>query len=261
MKLYIKLTLLDWVAKANLWNKFSVTASLGTIHQGNTAKAMEILTPYFPNSSPTPSWYTHGGSLYALGLIHAGDRDQKVIEHILSNIKNPTFNQNENFVHGAALGLGLVNLGSSAEEDNVVIYEELKNILFTDSATTGEAAGLAIGLTMVGSANQMVIDDLLGYAHETQHEKIIRSISLALALIMYGKEESADTLIETLCQDKDPIIRFGGMYMIGLAYVATSSNYALKKLLHFAVSDVSNDVRRAAVTNIGFLMLKDFTQV
>ena len=49
--------------------------------------------------------------------------------------------------------------------------------------------------------------------------------------------------------------------MIGLAYVATSNNNALKRLLHYAVSDVSDDVRRAAVLNIGFLMLKDYQQV
>jgi 26S proteasome regulatory complex component len=49
--------------------------------------------------------------------------------------------------------------------------------------------------------------------------------------------------------------------MIGLAYVATSNNSALKRLLHFAVSDVSDDVRRAAVLNIGFLMLKEPQQV
>lgn len=87
------------------------------------------------------------------------------------------------------------------------MYEELKNVLFTDSATTGEAAALAIGLTMLGSANQYVIQDLITYAHETQHEKIIRSIALALALITCGKEENADTLIEQLCTDKDPILR------------------------------------------------------
>jgi 26S proteasome regulatory subunit N2 len=49
--------------------------------------------------------------------------------------------------------------------------------------------------------------------------------------------------------------------MIGLAYVGSSNNSALKRLLHYAVSDVSDDVRRAAVTNIGLLMLKDYTQV
>lgn len=87
------------------------------------------------------------------------------------------------------------------------MYEDLKNVLFTDSANTGEAAGLAIGMAMLGSAAQTVIDDLLEYAHETQHEKIIRSIALALALIMYGKEEKADALIDQLSLDKDGILR------------------------------------------------------
>ncbi len=252
---------IDWVAKGSHWAKFNATATLGTIHKTNTTKAMEILKPYFPGAAGTPSFYTHGGSLYALGLVHTGDRDQSVIDFILSAIKNPSNNSNETLIHGACLGLGLVNLLSSEEEQNLAIYEELKNILFTDSATTGEAAALAIGLTMMSSANEIVIQDLITYAHETQHEKIIRSIALALALIMCGKEENADTLIQQLCTDQDPILRFGGMYMIGLAYVATSNNTALRKLLHFAVSDVSDDVRRAAVTNIGLLMLKDFQQV
>ena len=46
------------------------------------------------------------------------------------------------------------------------------------------------------------------YAKETEHEKIIRAISLALAMIMFGKQDLADTLIETLLLEKDPILRF-----------------------------------------------------
>jgi 26S proteasome regulatory subunit N2 len=37
---------------------------------------------------------------------------------------------------------------------------------------------------------------MLTYAHETQHEKIIRGLALGIALVMFGKEEGADTLIE-----------------------------------------------------------------
>ena len=61
--------------------------------------------------------------------------------------------------------------------------------------------------------------------------------------------------------DTDAIIRYGGMYAIGLAYVGTSSNAAIRKLLHVAVSDVSDDVRRAAVTCIGFVLLRSPEQV
>lgn len=107
---------------------------------------------------------------------------------------------------------------------------------------------------------------------------------------------------------QDPILRYGGMFVAGLAYCGTSNNAAIQRLLHFAVSgalpgwwqgpgarpgmplrgglqlhappaphalravrvnspgpasaphapltptDVSNDVRRAAVMNLGFVL-------
>jgi 26S proteasome regulatory subunit N2 len=74
---------------------------------------------------------------------------------------------------------------------------------------------------------------------------------------MYGKEEQADTLIEQMSRSKDSIVRYGAMYAIGAAYAGTSNNDAVKKLLHFAVSDVMDDVKRAALTNLGFLLLRN----
>lgn len=41
-----------------------------------------------------------------------------------------------------------------------------------------------------------------------------------------------------------------------MAYVGTGHNGSVKRLLHLAVSDVSNDVRRAAVTNLGFVLYR-----
>ena len=51
------------------------------------------------------------------------------------------------------------------------------------------------------------------------------------------------------------------MYLIGSAYIGTCSNKALKKLLHYAVTDNDNAVRRAAVINIGFVLFKKYWQV
>jgi 26S proteasome regulatory subunit N2 len=51
------------------------------------------------------------------------------------------------------------------------------------------------------------------------------------------------------------------MYTIGLAYVGTGSNHAVKQLLHYAVSDVNDDVRRAAVTSLGFVLFRNYAQV
>lgn len=78
------------------------------------------------------------------------------------------------------------------------LYEELKNVLFSNQAVTGEAAGMAIGMVMAGSLNKDVQEELLTYAKETQHEKIIRAIGLALAMTVFGKEDFADELIDSL---------------------------------------------------------------
>ena len=82
------------------------------------------------------------------------------------------------------------------------IFEDLKNVLFSDSAVAGEAAGLAMGLIMLGTANGKAIEEMIQYAHETQHEKIIRGLAIGLSLIMYGREEEADSLINQLVGDK-----------------------------------------------------------
>ena len=51
-------------------------------------------------------------------------------------------------------------------------------------------------------------------------------------------------------------MRYGAMFAIGCAYAGTNNNNAVKKLLHYAVSDVSDDVKRAALTNLGFLLFR-----
>lgn len=195
------------------------------------------------------SAYSEGGSLYALGIIHA-NHGANIISFLTKALHNAS--GNEIVQHGACLGLGLAAMATGNDE----IYENLKAILFMDSAVAGEAAGLGIGLVMLGTASQKAIEEMIAYAHETQHEKIIRGLAVGVALVMYGREEEADVLIEQLLLDKDPILRYGAMYTVGLAYCGTANNDAIRKLLHIAVSDVSDDVRRAAVTALGFVLCK-----
>ncbi|MDP2434246.1 MAG: HEAT repeat domain-containing protein, partial [archaeon] len=139
---------------------------------------------------------------------------------------------------------------------NEAILEQLLLVLRSENAVAGEAAGIAIGLVMLGSANQTALTAMIQHAHLTDHEKIIRGVAIGSALIMYGQEEAADTLIEQLVGDKDPILRYGGMFAIGMAYCGTANNDAIRRLLHTAVSDVSDDVRRAAVLCLGFLLFR-----
>ncbi|CAG8448243.1 2744_t:CDS:10 [Cetraspora pellucida] len=244
---------LEWLSRATNWSKFSATAALGVIHKGHLSQGLTLLQPYLPQDGVNGSSYSEGGSLFALGLIHA-NHGAGVLEYLRSALRNT---QTEVLQHGACLGLGAAGMATENNE----IYDQLREVLFSDSAVAGEAAGLAMGLVMLGTASKKAIEEMLQYAHETQHEKIIRGLAIGISLIMYGKEETADVLIETLSQDKDPILRYGGIYTVAMAYCGTGNNKAIRHLLHVAVSDVNDDVRRAAVTALGFILFRTPKQV
>ncbi|KAJ6847996.1 26S proteasome non-ATPase regulatory subunit 1-like protein A-like [Iris pallida] len=241
---------LEWLSRATNWAKFSATAGLGVIHRGHLQQGRSLMAPYLPQSGAVGggSPYSEGGALYALGLIHA-NHGEGIKQFLRESLKNTS---SEVIQHGACLGLGLSALGTADEE----VYDEVKNVLYTDSAVAGEAAGISMGLLMVGTASEKA-SEMLAYAHDTQHEKIIRGLSLGIALTVYGREEEADTLIEQLTRDQDPILRYGGMYALALAYSGTANNKAIHQLLHFAVSDVSDDVRRTAVLALGFVLYSE----
>jgi len=160
--------------------------------------------------------------------------------------------------HGAALGLGVAAMASRDEESCKSLMELLYH---QDSAIAGEAAGVSLGLVMLGSGLNEYCQDILTFSRNSQHEKIIRGLSIGLALMMYSREEEAEPMIEALLTDKDPILRYGAMFMIGLAYCGTANNNAISRLLHVAVSDVNNDVRRAAVIAIGFVLFRRPSEV
>ncbi|KAL4796797.1 armadillo-type protein [Aspergillus venezuelensis] len=249
---------LEWLGKAVNWSKFTATAALGVIHRGNLSQGQKLLAPYLPKENiagvgSTGSVYSSGGSLFALGLIYA-NHGGMAVDFIRDQFKKAT---EEVIQHGGALGLGVAGMASGDEG----IYDDLKQVLYTDSALNGEAVGLAMGLVMLGTGNMKVLEDMIQYAHDTQHEKIVRGLAMGMALIMYGRQEAADELINGLLGDPDPTLRYGGIMTIALAYCGSSSNKAVRKLLHVAVSDVNDDVRRVAVLSLGFILFRKHQSV
>ncbi|KAF7269013.1 hypothetical protein GWI33_017934 [Rhynchophorus ferrugineus] len=239
---------LDWLARATNWAKLTATASLGVIHRGHENEALVLMQSYLPKEVGPSSGYSEGGGLYALGLIHA-NHGANIIDYLLAQLKDA---QNEMVRHGGCLGLGLAAMGTHRQD----VYEQLKFNLYQDDANTGEAAGIAMGMVMLGSRSASAIEDMVAYALESQHEKILRGLAVGIAFNMYGRLEEAEPLIQQLTTDKDPILRRSGMYTIAMAYCGTGHNQAIRKLLHVAVSDVNDDVRRAAVTALGFLLFR-----
>lgn len=249
---------LEWLGKAVNWSKFTATAALGVIHRGNLGQGQKLLAPYLPKENITGmggsgSVYSQGGSLYAFGLIYA-NHGGLAVDLIRDHFNKAT---EEVVQHGGALGLGVAAMATGDEG----IFSDLRNVLQADSALSGEAVGVAMGLVMLGTGNMKALEDMIQYAHDTQHEKIIRGIAMGMALIMYGRQEAADELINGLLGDPDPTLRYGGIMTIALAYCGTGSNKAVRRLLHVAVSDVNDDVRRVAVMSLGFILFRKHQSV
>ncbi|KAJ9661094.1 proteasome regulatory particle base subunit [Coniosporium apollinis] len=240
---------LEWLGKAVNWSKFTATAALGVIHRGNIGQGQKLLEPYLPKRGDVAgSVYSQGGSLYALGLIYT-NHGAEVLSFLQEEFTRAT---DETIVHGAALGLGLAGMATG----DSALYKKLQETLYQDSAIHGDAVGLAMGLVMLGTGDIQALEDMITYAHDTQHEKIVRGLAMGMALIMYARQEAADELINGLLEDPDPSLRYGGIMTIALAYCGTGSNKAVRKLLHVAVSDVSDDVRRCAVMSLGFVLFR-----
>ncbi|TID31220.1 hypothetical protein CANINC_000163 [Pichia inconspicua] len=249
---------IEWLGKANHWSKFSATAAFGVIHKGNLTNGRKVLEPYLPGR--TSNAHTNGGALFGLGLVYAGQHSH-VLSYLLENLqKFSDVSENKDsdtILHGACLGIGATAMGLA----DMNLYNELNTILYADSALSGQAAALAMGLVMLGTGNEDTLNDMLTYAQETQHETIIRSLAVGIALVCYGQENKADKLIEKMLEHKDAILRYGACFTIGLAYCGTSNEDAIKKLLHVAVSDSNDNVRRASVMCLGFVLLNDYTKV
>lgn len=59
-----------------------------------------------------------------------------------------------------------------------------------------------MGLVMLGSASAKAVEEMLSYARETQHEKIIRSLAVGVSFLHYGLRDQAKPLIAQLTNDK-----------------------------------------------------------
>ena len=261
-----------WLRAATGWNKFAATGCIGVLNRGNCAKAETVLAAFLPTAAsasaaaaaaaaaprrpaggdppaPPAAAFEEAGAYYAMGLMSCGISTANT-PFLRAALKKEGADEVQ--THGAMLGLGLSAVGT---HDRALYSEVHDALLVTESAVVGEAAGYAIGLIFLGSGDATVQEDLLSLAADSPHEKTIRGAAMGLALCSYGREGAADALIARMLRDKDPVVRYGGAWTVALAYAATGDATAIQRLLRAAVTDASDDVRRAAVTALGFVLI------
>lgn len=111
---------------------------------------------------------------------------------------------------------------------------------------------------MLGSKSAQAIEDMVGYAQETQHEKILRGLAVGIALVMYGRMEEADALIESLCRDK---VKLKSLFETYIKYEISNGSFSNNTLscsvlvLWHAAYVSSRDTNRMALV---FFVIKIF---
>lgn len=184
----------DFLKRSSNWSKFSTTAAIGVIYKGSLRNSLNILSEYLPQPGRQSSPYVDGGGYYALGLIHSGQGG-----HAIPTLQGALQSSmgNTTILHGACLGLGLAGMASQ----NLQLYDQLVNTLFTvlcpptglptdarrmtPSRERRPASLWDLSFWVQRSRyrplcvtrpylGQNALEQMLSYAHETQHEKIIR---------------------------------------------------------------------------------------
>lgn len=160
--------------------------------------------------------------------------------------------KDEAVVHGAVLNLGL-RLALSDDQEAI---ERLETHLFGESATKGEAAGYALGLLKATNFDIGKVEELINASRNNQHDRIARSMMSALGLMALGNKSKVDGYFDRLISEQDYVLRIGAAQMLAMAYFGTGDNAVIGKLLRIAATDLSDDVRRAAVLGLGFVMIR-----
>lgn len=238
---------LEWAAKCTHWAKFASIASMGLIYR-NT-RSMAPFKPFLPEANKEiVNHFPNGGALYGLGLVYTSTNDETLLAYLLGISSHADHSKNEVVMHGACLGLGLTSFATG----NNTVGDRLKEFMNISSSIIGEAAALSIGLVYAGTANDAILGELINFAQETEHEKILRSICLAIGIINF--EKPSKEFLKNI--QENPKLKLAVPHYLACAYFKTSNHDAVRQLLH-ASNDISNEVKRAAVIGLGFVMYHD----
>lgn len=73
------------------WKIFSAFVTVGVIYKGHETNSLDLIHKYLSEtirgSSASSGYYSEGGSLYALGLIHV-NHGAAIIDYILGKLKD-----------------------------------------------------------------------------------------------------------------------------------------------------------------------------
>lgn len=230
--------------KVKNWSLFTLVSSIGLIFPfSDISLKLKELT------IDETSDYSNGGRLYAQGISFFGKKlSEEDLNTHLENLSKK--DKKEGTLHGTALLLGLRNVLSN----NQMISEKLIAHLYGEKANIGEASGYALGLIKATHFENQTVETLINISRNNPHDRIARSMMCSMGLLALGNRDKVMNVFNDLIKEKDEVLRMGAVNVLGMAYFDTCENKVISLLLQIAATDLSNDVRRASVLALCFVM-------
>ncbi|XP_075591137.1 26S proteasome non-ATPase regulatory subunit 1-like [Dermatophagoides farinae] len=242
---------------SQIWNKYSVVASLGIINQTHSDIGIKVLSSNLPNQ---PGWkvgqpYDDAGGLYGLGLLQADkpadDIKKYLREQLSAAIDTMSGNTNNELLTGASMGCSLAFIATN----DVDITNLLEAILLYDVPLPSEAACLGMGIVNYSKFDTALIKKLLAFSSHTQHEKILRSIGVAISMLVAHSNENCLEVVNEMISHENEFIRMGGVLSLGTAYFQNTNNDIIARLLKLIIGDASDEMKHMAVMALCFVYL------
>ncbi|RKP15298.1 armadillo-type protein [Piptocephalis cylindrospora] len=244
-----------WIYRNKDMGMMSATASVGLIHLWNLDQGLEALDTYLYSTEDS----VKAGAFLALGLLNSGIQSEEdpalaLLGDSLSQEGIPAMTR-----VASIAGLGLAYAGTRKEE----VLDLLLPIL-GDSGVSLEITAftaLSLGQIFAGSAHGEVASSILQVLLELEEAKMYgRFLALGLALLYLGKQEEAETTVETLRAFKHPLAGVTRVLVDVCAYAGTGNVLKVQEMLHIctdhiADSQIPRSDRPQAVAVLGIALL------
>ncbi|RPB29371.1 26S proteasome regulatory complex, non-ATPase subcomplex, Rpn1 subunit [Terfezia boudieri ATCC MYA-4762] len=224
----------SWVYKNKDQGMISAAASIGMLMQWNVEAGLQAIDRYMYADDPQ----IKAGAAFGIGLLNSGVRSDA--DPAMALLCEPMYleNDNPNIRKCAIMGLGLAYVGSGRAD-----VMDLLLPIVSDTSLTMELsamAALSLGLCFVGSSNgdislailQVFMERVENNEEAQLKDKWSRFLALGLALLFVGRQEEADTTLETLKAIDHPIAKHTSVLVDACAYAGTGNVLKFQSMLH-----------------------------
>ncbi|CAG8552839.1 6622_t:CDS:10 [Paraglomus occultum] len=219
-----------WMYKNKDHGRLSAAASIGMIMLWDVETALNVIADY----QTSEDYHVKAGANLAIGLVNAGIRSEIDPAKALLSETIEDSKQRDIVRISAVVGLGLAYANSHREDVQALLLPLVldKNV----KLEIASLAALSLGLISVGDCNGDIGSAIVQAMMERDKGQLKdtwgRFLGLGLALLYLGKQEQAETVLETLKAIDHPLGKQVGVLVEICSYAGTGNVLKVQKMLH-----------------------------